>query len=165
MRCPFCGYEDTRVLDTRSTLEGRSIRRRRECTNCGRRFTTFETIEALPLVVIKQDGSREPFDKEKIIRGLMRACVKRPVTLETMQAIADSIERDARGAGLSEMPSTEIGEAVLKHLLGVDEVAYVRFASVYRQFSDIHGFMEELERLLQRQSHPSDKPSSNIEGM
>ncbi|MBE3594098.1 MAG: transcriptional repressor NrdR [Candidatus Carbobacillus altaicus] len=157
MRCPYCGYEETRVLDTRPTLEGRSIRRRRECAHCGRRFTTFETIEALPLVVIKQDGSREPFDKEKIIRGLMRASVKRPVSLETMQAIADLIEREARGAGLSEIPSTEIGEAVLKHLLSVDEVAYVRFASVYRQFSDVHGFMKELEGLLKRQSEQSGK--------
>ncbi|MBE3595607.1 MAG: transcriptional repressor NrdR [Hydrogenibacillus sp.] len=147
MRCPYCGNDDTRVLESRQAQDGRAIRRRRECTRCQERFTTFETVEMAPLVVIKKSGTREPFQSDKIVRGLMRACEKRPVSLETMQAIAEDIEREARGAGLREITSTQIGEAVLRRLIDVDQVAYVRFASVYREFDDVNGFLQELRRL------------------
>ncbi|CAM3392848.1 transcriptional regulator NrdR [Hydrogenibacillus schlegelii] len=150
MRCPYCGHGETRVLESRPAQDGRAIRRRRECVRCLQRFTTFETVEMEPLVVVKKDGTREPFQAEKIVRGLMRACVKRPVSLETMRAIAEDVEREARARGQREIASTAIGEAVLERLLDVDQVAYVRFASVYRAFADIDGFLEELSRLEAR---------------
>ncbi|CCQ94933.1 negative regulator of transcription of ribonucleotide reductase nrd genes and operons [[Clostridium] ultunense Esp] len=150
MRCPFCDHPDSRVLDSRPADEGRSIRRRRECTACLRRFTTFERVEEIPLMVIKKDGSREEFSKEKIIHGLIRACEKRPVSMDTLQHIADEVEREMRNTGLSEVESRRIGEAVMERLIEVDEVAYVRFASVYRQFKDISVFLKELNQLLQK---------------
>lgn len=148
MRCPFCDHIDTRVLDSRPVNDVRSIRRRRECAACARRFTTFETVEEIPLIVVKKDGTREQFSREKVLRGLIRACEKRPVSLETLENIAEEIERDLRNMGLSEVGSDLVGEAVMKRLIHVDEVAYVRFASVYRQFKDINVFLKELNELL-----------------
>jgi transcriptional repressor NrdR len=148
MRCPFCDHHDTRVLDSRPINDMRSIRRRRECAGCSRRFTTFETVEEIPLIVVKKDGNREQFSREKILRGLIRACEKRPVSIETLQNLAEEIERELRNTGLSEVGSEMIGEAVMERLIHVDEVAYVRFASVYRQFKDINVFLKELNQLL-----------------
>jgi transcriptional repressor NrdR len=150
MRCPFCDHLDTRVLDSRPVNDVRSIRRRRECAACSRRFTTFETVEEIPLIVVKKDGTREQFSRDKILRGLIRACEKRPVALETLQNIAEEIERDLRNTGLSEVGSDLIGEKVMERLIHVDEVAYVRFASVYRQFKDITVFLKELNQLLSK---------------
>ncbi|MCL6451355.1 MAG: transcriptional regulator NrdR [Acetobacteraceae bacterium] len=148
MKCPFCGHPDSRVLDSRPTDEGTVIRRRRECPGCGRRFTTYEKAEQAPLLVVKRDGRREPFDRGKILAGLVKACEKRPVPLATLEALARDVEREVKGAFEQEVPSRQIGEQVMNRLRAVDEVAYVRFASVYRQFTDINGFMEELERLI-----------------
>lgn len=148
MRCPFCDHHDTRVLDSRPINDMRSIRRRRECAGCSRRFTTFETVEEIPLIVVKKDGNREQFSREKVLRGLIRACEKRPVSIETLQNLAEEIERELRNTGLSEVGSEMIGEAVMERLIHVDEVAYVRFASVYRQFKDINVFLKELNQLL-----------------
>lgn len=148
MRCPFCDHMDTRVLDSRPVNDVRSIRRRRECASCLRRFTTFETVEEIPLIVVKKDGTREQFSRDKVLRGLIRACEKRPVSLETLEHIAEEIERDLRNMGLTEVGSDLVGEAVMKRLIDVDEVAYVRFASVYRQFKDITVFLQELNELL-----------------
>ncbi len=148
MRCPFCDHVDTRVLDSRPVNDVRSIRRRRECAECSRRFTTFETVEEIPLIVVKKDGTREQFSRDKVLRGLIRACEKRPVSLETLQNIAEEIERDLRNTGMSEVGSDLVGEAVMERLIHVDEVAYVRFASVYRQFKDITVFLKELNELL-----------------
>jgi transcriptional repressor NrdR len=138
------------VLDSRPANEGKSIRRRRECESCERRFTTFETVEVKPLMVIKKDGSREEFSREKVLRGLIRACEKRTVPLDKLEQLVDRIERQLREQGRSEVPSREIGEMVMEGLAEVDEVAYVRFASVYRQFRDINMFVKELEELLNR---------------
>lgn len=148
MRCPFCDHVDTRVLDSRPVNDVRSIRRRRECAECSRRFTTFETVEEIPLIVVKKDGTREQFSRDKVLRGLIRACEKRPVSLETLQNIAEEIERDLRNTGLAEVGSDLVGEAVMERLIHIDEVAYVRFASVYRQFKDITVFLKELNELL-----------------
>lgn len=148
MRCPFCDHLDTRVLDSRPVNDVRSIRRRRECNSCNRRFTTFETVEEVPLIVVKKDGTREQFSKEKVLRGLIRACEKRPVPLETLENIAEEIERELRNTGQAEVGSDLVGEAVMERLIHVDEVAYVRFASVYRQFKDITVFLKELNELL-----------------
>lgn len=148
MRCPFCDHVDTRVLDSRPVNDVRSIRRRRECAECSRRFTTFETVEEIPLIVVKKDGTREQFSREKILRGLIRACEKRPVSIDTLHNIAEEIERDLRNTGLSEIGSELVGNAVMERLIHVDEVAYVRFASVYRQFKDITVFLKELNELL-----------------
>jgi transcriptional repressor NrdR len=150
MRCPFCGHHGTRVLDSRPVHEGRAIKRRRECEECEQRFTTFETVEEQPLIVIKKDGSREEFSREKLLRGLIRACEKRPVPLEKLESLVEEIERKLRQKGAAEVPSKEIGEMVMERLMKVDEVAYVRFASVYRQFKDISVFVRELEDLLNR---------------
>ena len=148
MKCPFCSFLDSKVIDSRPAEEGATIRRRRECLACGKRFTTYELIERLPLVVVKRDGSRESFDKVKLINGMVRACEKRPVTLPTLEKIADEIEQELQSNLEREISTVEIGEMVMARLKGIDEVAYVRFASVYRSFKDINTFMEELSKLL-----------------
>ena len=148
MKCPFCGYSDSKVIDSRPAEEGSTIRRRRECLACQKRFTTYEIIERLPLVVIKRDGSRQSFDKVKLINGMVCACEKRPVTLSQLEAIADEIEQELQSGLEREVSTVDIGEMVMSRLKNVDEVAYVRFASVYRSFKDINTFMEELSKLL-----------------
>ena len=152
MRCPACQYNGTRVVDSRPVDDNKEIRRRRECESCGVRFTTFEKIEETPLIVVKKDGSREEFSREKVLRGLIRACEKRPVSLDTLEGIAMAVEKDLRRIGNSEVRSDDVGEKVMNLLANEDEVAYVRFASVYRQFKDINVFIAEMKELLQRQS-------------
>ena len=149
MKCPFCGYLDSKVVDSRPAEDGASIRRRRECLSCRKRFTTFEVMETLPVVVIKKDGSRQSFDRSKLLNGMIRACEKRPVPFETLERIATEIEQTLQNEMNREVSSTKIGEMVMDQLKGVDEVAYVRFASVYRQFKDISTFMAELSKLLE----------------
>ena len=148
MKCPFCGYSESKVIDSRPAEEGTTIRRRRECLACQRRFTTYEIVERMPLVVIKRDGSRQSFDKVKLINGMVRACEKRPVSLNQLEQIADEIEQDLQSGLEREISTVTIGEMVMSRLKDVDEVAYVRFASVYRSFKDINTFMEELAKLL-----------------
>ncbi|HAH78212.1 MAG TPA: transcriptional regulator NrdR [Ruminococcaceae bacterium] len=148
MKCPYCGYGESRVVDSRPTDEGERIRRRRECLRCAKRFTTYEVIETVPIVVIKKDKSRETFDRNKLLNGLLRACEKRPVSLETLEKIVDEIENMLQNSLDREVPSSLIGKYAMEKLKNVDEVAYVRFASVYRQFKDINSFMEELSRLM-----------------
>ena len=150
MKCPFCSYRDSRVIDSRAVQDGTSIRRRRECPDCGRRFTTYEKYEETPLVVSKKDGRRELFDAKKLLGGLLKAFEKRPVPYERVQEIADSVERELRMNGESEVESTRIGELVMQHLEETDQIAYVRFASVYRQFADVKNFMQELERIMHK---------------
>ncbi|MGM9529455.1 MAG: transcriptional regulator NrdR [Phascolarctobacterium sp.] len=150
MKCPFCSYRDSRVIDSRAVEDGTSIRRRRECPDCGRRFTTYEKYEETPLVVSKKDGRRELFDSKKLLGGLLKAFEKRPVPYEKVQEIADSVERELRMNGESEVESSRIGELVMQHLEETDQIAYVRFASVYRQFADVKNFMQELERIMQK---------------
>lgn len=151
MKCPFCSHQDSRVVDSRPTEEGNAIRRRRECAECGRRFTTYEKIEELPLMVSKKDGRREAFDRNKILTGLFKACEKRPVSATVLEQIADEIEQHLRNQLCPEVESRMVGEMVMDRLRGVDEVAYVRFASVYRQFTDIFRFKQELDKLLGQQ--------------
>ena len=148
MRCPFCGFGESKVIDSRPAEEGSSIRRRRECLSCRKRFTTYETVESLPIVVIKKDGSRQSFDRNKVLRGMIRACEKRPVSLADLERIAGEIELDLQNSMEREIRTELIGEQVMNRLKKVDEVAYVRFASVYRQFKDIDSFMAELNKLL-----------------
>ena len=148
MKCPFCGFMESKVIDSRPAEEGATIRLRRECQSCQKRFTTYEIIERLPLVVVKRDNSRQTFDKVKLINGMVRACEKRPVTLSTLEAIADDIEQELQSNLEREISTVDIGEMVMARLKQVDEVAYVRFASVYRSFKDINTFMEELSKLL-----------------
>lgn len=148
MKCPYCGYSESRVIDSRPAEEGATIRRRRECLSCQKRFTTYEIMERVPLIVIKKDGSRQTFDKMKILNGMLRACEKRPVALADMQKAVDEIEQELQNSLEREVDSTAIGELVMKKLKTLDEVAYVRFASVYRQFKDLNTFMEELNKLL-----------------
>lgn len=148
MKCPYCSNLESKVVDSRPSDEGSSIRRRRECLECHKRFTTYETVESLPLVVIKRDGSRQTFDKSKLLNGMIRACEKRPVSFDTLNDIACEIEQSLQNEMEREVPSSVIGEMVMTKLKGVDEVAYVRFASVYRQFKDISTFMSELNKLL-----------------
>ena len=148
MKCPFCGYNESKVIDSRPAEEGVTIRRRRECLACQKRFTTYEIIERLPLVVVKRDGSRQTFDKVKLINGMVRACEKRPVALTTLEKIADEIEQELQSGLEREVKTVDIGEMVMARLKAVDEVAYVRFASVYRRFKDINTFMDELTKLL-----------------
>ncbi len=148
MRCPYCANPESKVVDSRPSDEGASIRRRRECLVCHKRFTTYETMESLPLVVIKKDGSRQTFDRSKLLNGMLRACEKRPVSFDTLEAIANEIEQTLQNALDREVSSTHIGEMVMERLRGVDEVAYVRFASVYREFKDISSFMDELDKLI-----------------
>ena len=150
MKCPFCSYADSRVIDSRSVDNGTSIRRRRECPECGRRFTTYEKYEETPLLVIKKDGRRELFDSQKLTNGLLKAFEKRPFSYEQIQSIASGIERDLRAVGESEVKSTLIGETVMKALEKIDQIAYVRFASVYRQFADVNSFMQEIQGMLSK---------------
>ena len=149
MKCPFCSYEESKVIDSRPTDEGERIRRRRECLKCSKRFTTYEMIESLPIIVIKKDSSREPFNREKLLNGMIRACEKRQVSLETLEKAIDDIEQAIQNSMDREVSSDKIGELVMEKLKGIDEVAYVRFASVYRQFKDINTFMNELNKLLE----------------
>ena len=148
MRCPYCGFRESKVVDSRPADEGSSIRRRRECLSCEKRFTTYETVESLPMVVIKKDGSRQRFDRRKVLGGMIRACEKRPVPLAELEKIAEEIEQDLQNSMEREISTEAIGEKVMERLRNVDQVAYVRFASVYRQFKDIDTFMTELNKLL-----------------
>ena len=148
MKCPYCGHPESKVIDSRPADENASIRRRRECLSCARRFTTYETVESLPIVVIKKDGSRQSFDRQKVLRGMIRACEKRPVALAELERIADEIEQELQNSMEREIRTEVIGEKVMERLRKVDQVAYVRFASVYRQFKDIDTFMAELNKLL-----------------
>ena len=148
MKCPYCAYLESKVVDSRPAEEGASIRRRRECLSCHKRFTTYETVESLPLVVVKRDGSRQSFDRSKVLGGMIRACEKRPVPLAELEKIAEEIEQDLQNSMEREISTEAIGEKVMDRLRTVDQVAYVRFASVYRQFKDINTFMQELNKLL-----------------
>ncbi len=148
MKCPYCGFEESKVIDSRPTDESTAIRRRRECLKCQKRFTTYEKLETISLAVIKQDNSRQQYDRGKILRGLMRACEKRPISIAQMERIADDIESELYQSMIKEVSSTEIGEKVMEHLKELDEVAYVRFASVHRHFSDIETFMNALKELM-----------------
>lgn len=148
MKCPFCGYEESKVIDSRPTDEGERIRRRRECIKCAKRFTTYEIIESVPIIVVKKDKSREPFDRQKLFNGLLRACEKRPVSLSQIDSVVNDIELTIQNSLDREVTSVYIGELAMDKLKGLDEVAYVRFASVYRQFKDINTFMNELSKLL-----------------
>ena len=150
MRCPFCGYSESRVIDSRPTDEGNSIRRRRECLSCGSRFTTYETVESLPIIVVKKDGSRETFYRSKLLGGLVKACEKRQVPLSRLEKLVADIEQYISNSLTREVKSEYIGELAMNELKKIDEVAYVRFASVYRQFKDINTFMEELTKLLNK---------------
>ena len=150
MRCPFCGYAESKVIDSRPAEEGATIRRRRECLACQKRFTTSEIMERLPRVVVKRDGSRQTFDKIKVMNGMLRACEKRPVSLQALEKIADEIEQELQNSLEREVSTTEIGEMVMSKLKHVDEVAYVRFASVYRQFKDVNTFFDELQKLIDK---------------
>ena len=147
MKCPYCGYSESKVIDSRPTDEGERIRRRRECLNCAKRFTTYEVIETVPVVVVKKDKSREAFDRNKLLNGLLSACEKRPVPIETLERIVDEIETLLQNSLDREVPSTLIGTYAMDKLKKVDEVAYVRFASVYREFKDINTFMDELNKI------------------
>lgn len=148
MKCPYCGYEESKVVDSRSTDDNTAIRRRRECLSCSKRYTTYEKIEDIPILVIKKDASREYFDKSKIIAGLIKACQKRPVSRAQIEEIADEVEKVLSNEMITEVKSDLIGEIIMKKLKDVDEVSYVRFASVYRQFKDINTFMEEIKTLM-----------------
>ncbi|MDD4326615.1 MAG: transcriptional regulator NrdR [Eubacteriales bacterium] len=150
MKCPFCGNDEDKVIDSRPADEGLAIRRRRECISCGSRFTTYEKIENLPLMVIKKDGTRQPFDGDKIISGILRACEKRPVSASQVEALVRSIEESLQNSLKREIYTSEIGEMVMEHLKKLDEVAYVRFASVYRQFKDVNSFFLELTDMLEK---------------
>ena len=148
MKCPYCAFAESKVIDSRPAEEGATIRRRRECLSCQKRFTTYEIMERLPLVVVKRDGSRQTFDKDKLVRGLLRSCEKRPVSLDDLESIANEIEQELQNRMEREISAVEVGELAMDRLRGLDEVAYVRFASVYRQFKDINTFMEEVNKLL-----------------
>ena len=149
MKCPYCGDQDSKVIDSRHSEDGASIRRRRECLACQKRFTTYETVEILPIIVVKKDGSRQTFDRTKILNGMVRACEKRPVSMAEMEAAVTDIEQVMQNSLEREISSSEIGELVMERLKPLDEVAYVRFASVYRQFKDINSFMQELNKILE----------------
>ncbi len=152
MKCPFCGWENTRVIDSRPADDNSSIRRRRLCDSCGKRFTTYEKIETIPLIVIKKDNNREPYDRSKIEDGILRACHKRPVPLKDISAVIDVIEGDIFNREEREIRSSDIGELVMNKLKDLDSVAYVRFASVYREFKDVNTFMSELKKMLDREN-------------
>jgi transcriptional repressor NrdR len=154
MRCPFCAHDEDRVIDSRPSDEGSAIRRRRECIACGSRFTTYEKVESMPMLVIKKDGTREPFNREKLMSGIMKSCEKRPVSTQQIERLVNSIEAQAQNSLKREISSREIGEMVMEGLKQIDEVAYVRFASVYRQFKDVNSFLEELNVMLS-QSAPA----------
>ena len=148
MRCPYCSYSESKVIDSRPAEEGTTIRRRRECLSCGKRFTTYEIIERLPLLVIKRDGSRQSFERMKVIGGMVKACEKRPVPVDQIERVADEIEQELQSSLEREVSSAQIGEMIMDRLKDLDQVAYVRFASVYRQFKDINTFLDELNKLL-----------------
>jgi transcriptional repressor NrdR len=152
MKCPSCGHVEDKVVDSRTTKEGAAIRRRRECLECGKRFTTYEYIERAPLVVVKKSGQREQYNREKLLGGLLRACEKRPVSREQLEQLLDEVESVIFGKFKTEVKSSELGNEVIERLQALDEVAYVRFASVYRQFKDINQFMKEVKGLLDKQS-------------
>jgi len=152
MKCPFCLYDEDKVIDSRSSNEGKSVRRRRECTKCKKRFTTYEYVEEVPLMVIKKDGRRESFDRNKIISGILKACEKRPVSMEKVETVVDRVEKELQKSFDKEVKVQVVGELVMEHLHKLDEVAYVRFASVYRQFKDINQFMKELKDLLSKRN-------------
>ena len=160
MKCPFCSSDDTRVIDSRPADDNTSIRRRRQCENCDKRFTTYEKLETMPLMVIKKDNSRESYDRSKIENGIVRSCHKRPVSTDTIANMIDDIENEVFALGEKEIPTSIIGEKVMKKLKDVDEVAYVRFASVYREFKDVNTFIDEIKNLLYAESSKSD--SDNI---
>jgi transcriptional repressor NrdR len=160
MKCPFCGHEESKVIDSRPTDEGERIRRRRECLKCGKRFTTYEIIETVPIIVIKKDKSREAFDRNKLLRGLLRACEKRAVSLSVLEHAVDEIETVLQNSLDREVESAHIGELAMEKLKKIDEVAYVRFASVYRQFQDINTFMNELNEIIQTRQSPSPQKES-----
>ena len=155
MKCPYCGHLEDKVVDSREGEDGETVRRRRECLQCTRRFTTYERSEKLPLMVVKKDGRREPFDRQKLLAGLRKACEKRPVSMEQLDRFVDDLERDLVSAYEKEAASAAIGELVMERLHGLDEVAYVRFASVYRQFKDINQFMGELKGILDQRGGPA----------
>ena len=148
MKCPYCSYEESKVIDSRSADDGERIRRRRECLGCGKRFTTHEIIETVPIIVVKRDKSREVFDRNKLTAGILRACEKRPVSIQQIESMVNSIETKIQSALEREITTAQIGELAMEEIKKVDEVSYVRFASVYRQFKDINTFMEELNKLL-----------------
>lgn len=148
MKCPFCGEENTKVIDSRPADDNCSIRRRRQCESCKKRFTTYEKLETIPLVVIKKDNVREPFDRSKIERGVFRSCIKRPISVDQINALVDSVEAEVFNLGDKEIPSSRIGEILMDKLQDLDPVAYVRFASVYREFKDVNTFMDEIKKLL-----------------
>jgi transcriptional repressor NrdR len=160
MKCPFCGHLEDKVIDSRSTKDGNSIRRRRECLKCEKRFTSYERVEDLMPMVIKKDGSREPFDRQKILKGLEKALHKRPVDMETRDGAVDEIEKKVLSMELKEVPSSTIGEELMSRLKDMDKIAYVRFASVYREFKDINEFMDELQGLLKTGSKREPKTSA-----
>ena len=149
MKCPFCGKDDTRVIDSRPTDDS-SIRRRRQCDECGKRFTTYEKVETLPLIVVKKDNNREPYDREKIVAGIVRSCHKRPISMTQINDMVDDIEGQIFNMGEKEIPTTTIGSIVMDKLKDLDEVAYVRFASVYREFKDVNTFMDEIKKILKK---------------
>lgn len=149
LKCPFCSFHDSRVLESRSTREGAAIRRRRECLKCNERFTTYERVETVPLMVVKKDGTREEFNRDKMLRGMMTACEKRPVSMDKLEQVVTEIEREVRNSLEPEVTSKALGEMVMDRLKDIDEVAYVRFASVYRQFADIKRFLDELQTMLE----------------
>lgn len=157
MKCPYCGYKEDKVVDSRSTQEESAIRRRRECLKCGKRFTTYEYIEEPSLMVIKRDGRRQPFDRKKILTGIMKACEKRPISIDKMEEIVIQVERVLQKKAAREVPSTKIGEVVMDKLKSLDDVAYVRFASVYRQFRDVEQFMLELKDMLNKEKRKGKK--------
>lgn len=152
MQCPRCQHNGTRVVDSRPADDGRAIRRRRECESCSFRFTTFERMEQAPILVVKKNGDREEFNREKLLRGIVRACEKRPISMGTMEKIVEDVEREIRKRGENEIPSKQIGEYVMEHLAEIDEIAYIRFASVYRQFKDIEVFMKEMQELEKKRN-------------
>ena len=155
MRCPYCAKEDSKVIDTRESDE--TIRRRRECLKCGRRFTTYERVAQTSLMVIKHDGRREAFDRQKLMSGLLRACAKRPISMETLERVVDDIEMQLHGLGRSEVDSQRIGQMVMDHLRSLDDVAYVRFASVYRRFADLESLQLEIQRLRERKEREAEQ--------
>ena len=148
MKCPFCGHPEDKVVDSREGKEGRVVRRRRECLSCSRRFTTYERVDEIPFMVVKKDGRREPFDRNKLLTGLVKACEKRPVPMSALEKVVDEVENILQESPEKELPATVIGEKLMERLRELDQVAYVRFASVYRQFGDLNEFMEELKALL-----------------
>ena len=150
MKCPFCGFAESKVIDSRPTDEGSRIRRRRECLECARRFTTYEIVESMPIVVVKKDNSRELFDRQKLFSGMLRACQKRPVSLDVLERAVDEIETQLQNSLDREIPASRIGEYAMEKLRAIDEIAYVRFASVYRQFKDISSFHDEISKLMDK---------------